>query len=72
MSQLHFQTKLFIVSNNIPILNVLYLPEEKSLLQEDQPLPEHPEVVVFAAYSGPPKYPVRISALKEMVGVLIY
>ena len=41
--------------------------EEKSMLQEDMPIPEHPEVVVFASYCGPPKYPVRISVLGEMV-----
>ena len=46
-----------------------FIAEEKSMLQEDMPVPEHPEVVVFASYSGPPKYPVRISVLGEMVGV---
>lgn len=40
--------------------------KEKSMMQEDIPLPEHPEIMVFAAYSGPPKYPVRISVLGEM------
>ena len=50
---------------------ILILPhsfiEEKSIVPEEAPLPEHPEVVVFAAYSGPPKYPVRVSVLSEMV-----
>ena len=29
-----------------------------------------PEIVVFAAFSHPPKYPVRVSALTEMVRIL--
>ena len=37
------------------------------MIQDEQPLPEHPEIVVFASFSGPPKYPVRISVLGEMV-----
>ena len=41
--------------------------EEKSIVQEETPVPENPEIVVFAAYSSPPKYPVRISLLGEMV-----
>ena len=43
--------------------------EERSMIQDEQPLPEHPEIVVFAAFSGPPKYPVRISVLGEMVRI---
>ena len=37
------------------------------MIQDESPIPEHPEIVVFASYSGPPKYPVRISVLGEMV-----
>lgn len=46
--------------------------EEKSIVPEEAPLPEHPEVVVFASYSGPPKYPVRVSVLSEMVIVCTF
>ena len=46
---------------------VFVFAEEKSMVQEEQPLPEHPEVMVFASYSGPPKFPMRVSVLREMV-----
>ena len=46
---------------------VAMVTEEKSMLMDDSMVPDHPEVVVFASYSGPPKYPVRISVLGEMV-----
>ena len=36
-------------------------------MQEEQVIPEHPEVMVFASYSGPPKYPMRVTILREMV-----
>lgn len=47
----------------------ILIVEERSMIQDEQPLPEHPEIVVFAAFSGPPKYPVRISVLGEMVRI---
>lgn len=34
---------------------------------EDQPIPENPEVIIFASYAGLPKAPVPISKLAEMV-----
>lgn len=34
---------------------------------DDSPKPKHPEIIVFASYSGPPKYPLRVSLLGEMV-----
>ena len=46
--------------------------EERSMIQDEQPLPEHPEIIVFASYSGPPKYPVRVSVLGEMVRILFF
>ncbi|XP_033740802.1 androglobin-like isoform X8 [Pecten maximus] len=39
--------------------------KEKSTL-EDIPIPEKPEVVVFATYWSTPKYPVKVSVLGEM------
>ncbi|OWF38911.1 Androglobin [Mizuhopecten yessoensis] len=39
--------------------------KEKSTL-EDIPVPEKPEVVVFATYWSTPKYPVKVSVLGEM------
>ncbi|KAJ8315589.1 hypothetical protein KUTeg_007739 [Tegillarca granosa] len=39
--------------------------KEKSTLDET-PLPENPEVVVFATYCSTPKYPVKVSVLGEM------
>ena len=47
----------------------ILIVEERSMIQDEQPLPEHPEIVVFASFSGPPKYPVRISVLGEMVRI---
>ena len=40
------------------------------MVQDEMPVPDHPEVVIFAAYTGPPKYPARVSALAEMVGTV--
>ena len=41
------------------------------MILEDVQIPDHPEIVVFAAYSGPPKYPMRVSLLGEMVSGII-
>lgn len=51
---------------------VSMVTEEKSMVQEEQAIPENPEVMVFASYSGPPKYPMRVSILREMVGTSGY
>ena len=40
-------------------------------MQEEQVIPEHPEVMVFASYSGPPKYPMRVTILREMVSTVL-
>lgn len=38
--------------------------EEKTM--DELPVPENPEVVVFATYWSTPKYPVKVSVLGEM------
>jgi hypothetical protein len=35
---------------------------------EEQTLPEHPEMIVFAAYQGMPKNPPNANVLNELVG----
>ena len=39
------------------------------MISEESAVPDKPEIAVFAAYSGPPKYPVRVSLLGEMVSL---
>ena len=41
--------------------------EEKTLVADEGATSTGPEIVVFAAFNHPPKYPVRVSALAEMV-----
>ena len=48
---------------------LVYSSEEKSMISEESAVPDKPEIAVFAAYSGPPKYPVRVSLLGEMVSL---
>ena len=45
--------------------------EEKSGL-DDSNFPEKPEVVVFATYWSPSKYPVKVSVMGEMVYVFAF
>ena len=48
-------------------LTLFLFTEDKAVLADEPAIPEHPEVMVCAAYCGPPTYPVRISVLREMV-----
>ena len=50
---------------------VVCLTEEKSIVQDELPIPDHPEYMVFASYVGPLKYPIKVSALSDMVSVVI-
>jgi len=36
-------------------------------VQDELPIPDHPEYMVFATYLGPLKYPIKVSALSDMV-----
>lgn len=45
-------------------------PEEKLVVIEEQPLPEHPEVMIFVAFHGLPKQPTKVTMLSEMVSAL--
>lgn len=56
--------KTDIGSCDLLILHVLNLVEEKTM--DELPVPENPEVVVFATYWSTPKYPVKVSVLGEM------
>ena len=38
---------------------------------DETPIPEHPEVVIFASYRSTPKYPVKVSVLGENVSKII-
>ena len=38
---------------------------------DETPIPEHPEVVIFASYRSTPKYPVKVSVLGENVSQMI-
>ncbi|CAH1799230.1 unnamed protein product [Owenia fusiformis] len=40
--------------------------KDKSVYGDDGPMPEHPELVVFASYSDHPRYPIRVTALGQM------
>ena len=40
------------------------------MVQDDSSTSQNPEIVVFASFSHPPKYPVRVSALAEMVNIV--
>ena len=39
---------------------------------DETPIPEHPEVVIFASYRSTPKYPVKVSVLGENVSQICY
>ena len=41
------------------------ITEEKTL--DEAPIPENPEVVIFASYKSSPKHPCKISILGENV-----
>ena len=45
--------------------------EEKSIVQDELPIPDHPEYMVFVSYIGPLKYPVQVSALTDMVCAVV-
>ena len=46
---------------------MILFAEEKTLVADEGATSTGPEIVVFAAFNHPPKYPVRVSALAEMV-----
>ncbi|KAL3881172.1 hypothetical protein ACJMK2_027629 [Sinanodonta woodiana] len=39
--------------------------DKEKMSMDETPLPEHPEVVVFATYWSPPKYPAKISVMGD-------
>ena len=45
-------------------------PEERLVVIEEPPLPDHPEVMIFVAFHGLPKQPTRVTMLSEMVSAL--
>ena len=53
--------------HNVYTVYKLVLSEEK--LTDETPIPEHPEVIVFASYRNAPKYPCKVSMLGESVSV---
>jgi hypothetical protein len=48
-------------------MTLYFFIEEKTGI-DDNLVPEKPEVVVFATYWSPSKYPVKVSVMGEMVG----
>ena len=57
----------FMICQIVSYLNeFLNFTEEKTSLEDNQ-FPEKPEVVVFATYWSPSKYPVKVSVMGEMV-----
>lgn len=58
MAALYLSIKLMVT------LVLLVFVEEKTM--DEFPVPENPEVVVFATYWSTPKYPVKVSVLGEM------
>ena len=62
---------MFCILYKNKIDNICVVEAEKNIVPEEVPLPEHPELVVFASYSGPPKFPVRVSVLADMVRLLL-
>jgi hypothetical protein len=61
-------TRLLLTYTSVIRCGVTVQTEDKQQpVVEDQPIPENPEVIIFASYAGLPKAPVPISKLAEMV-----